>query len=643
MKNGGTSGAIRSRELGARPVEDGTAFAVRSATAEAIELCFDTGSRVAMTRGDDDIWRITAAGITHGQRYGYRAYGQHDPKHGLHFDPEILLLDPYAEAIDGEWSVVVDDCFDWGDDAAPRTSLRDSVIYEAHVRGISQLHPDVPPSLRGTYAGLAHPAVISELTSLGITAIELLPVHENRTESSIADRGLVNYWGYSTVGFLAPHGAYAAAGSRGGQVAEFKAMVKALHAAGIEVILDVVYNHTAEGGPDGPSLCFRGLDNPAYYWLDPNDPSSYVNVTGCGNTLDPLSETVQALVLDSLRHFVTEYHIDGFRFDLAVTLGRERAGFTPDAPLLLALQNDPLLSDVKLIAEPWDVGLGGYQVGHFPAAFAEWNGIYRDTVRDAWRTQSDRAELVRMLAGSSDLFRARGPWASVNFITAHDGFSLADLVAYNEKHNEANREGNRDGDSHNRSWNSGAEGPTDDAAINDLRDRRARGILATLLLSIGVPMLTAGDERGRTQQGNNNTYCQDSRLSWFDWELDDRQATLLACTQRLIALRRDEPLLRRDVHLAEGDVDWLAGDGTQVDDPRWHNASERALGMHLQGTRGFLVLVNTGPSEVAFLLPDGAWVPLVDTAQPDGAPASDTPVSGLWTLAAWAVVALRAG
>ncbi|MFN8121670.1 MAG: glycogen debranching protein GlgX [Thermoleophilia bacterium] len=640
-----------SDALGAH-VRDGRAhFAVTSHHADSVDLVLpnDGGERhVPLTRGDDGVWRAAVPALRHGQRYGYRVAGPHDPSRGLLFDSSRRMHDPYARAFDGAWSVLVDlPLEDTG--PHPRTPLVDSVIYETHVRGLTRLHPGVPPDLRGTYAGLAHPAVIAELTALGVTAVQLMPVHEHRTEAAIAARGLTNYWGYSTLGFFAPHGTYAASGTRGGQVSEFRAMVRALHAAGLEVILDVVFNHTCEGGPDVPPVCFRGIDNPSWYWLAPDDPAHYYDTTGCGNTLDPESPVVRRMVLDSLRYWVTEMGVDGFRFDLAVSLARRRTGFDPQHPLLTAMAEDPALAGTKLIAEPWDLGPGGYQVGRFPPPFADHNGIFRDEVRELWCGRGTMGMLAGRLAGGEDAYGAsgRGPAGAVNLITAHDGFTLADLVSYDHKHNEANLEGNLDGESHNRSWNSGAEGPTNDPGILELRDRRARGLLATLFMAVGVPMVVAGDERLRTQGGNNNAYCQDNPVSWMDWTLDERREAFLAFARRVVALRAGEPLLRRDAFLRPRDVAWLHPDGTEMNGDGWNDHGSRALGMLLRG-RGvrparpdLLVLVNAGPARVPFTLPDAVFTELLDTARPDGAPGSTAPVAGTVELGAWSVRVLR--
>ena len=639
--------------LGPEVVAGGTWFRVRSHDADALEVCLPDGGaerRVALARGDDGLWSALVEGVGPGTRYGLRAHGRYAPEEGLFFQPDVLLVDPYARAIDGAHGVVVADPVAAGGGARPLVPWADTVVHELHVRGHTRLHPAVPPSLRGTYAGLAHPAVVDDLRRLGVTAVELLPVHEFATEASVAARGLRNYWGYSTLGYLAPHAGYSASGADGGQVAEFRAMVRTLHAAGIEVLADVVFNHTCEGGPGDPTRAFRGLDNRAWYWLDPERPGRYVDMTGCGNMLDPESPTVQELVLASLRYWYAGLGVDGFRFDLATWLGRRRDGFDMAAPLLRAIAEDPLLEGAKLIAEPWDIGPGGYRVGGFPLPYADWNGAFRDDVRDAWRGHGDLAALARRFAGSEDIYAwtGRNPLASVNFVTAHDGFTLADLVAYDRKRNDANHEGNRDGEEHNRSWGSGCDGPTGDPTVLELRGRRHRGLLATLLLAVGTPMLLAGDERGRTQQGNNNGYCQDGPLTWTDWTLDEARAGLLAYTRRLLELRRTEPLLRRSSFLKDEDVDWLAADGAQMDDAGWHDGGRRALGVHVLGAAygrpDLLIVVNVGPAPCRFALPtrDGGWSPLIDTARADGAPADGPSLHDGVDVAGWSVAVLRA-
>src|SRR4051794_16275867 len=564
--------------LGATYDGAGTNFALFSEAAEGVELClFDADggeTRVPLTERQALAWHIYLPRIGPGQRYGYRVYGPYEPEHGQRFDPSKLLIDPYAKALEGEidWanacysydfedpskrneqdsaghtmmSVVVNPFFDWQEDRKPRTPYHETVIYEAHVKGMSKTHPAIPEEIRGTYAGIAHPVMIEPLTRLGVTALELMPVHQFVNDSHLVEKGLRNYWGYNTIGFFAPHNAYSSAGQRGQQVLEFKAMVRELHRAGIEVILDVVYNHTAEGNHLGPTLAFRGIDNTAYYRLVDDDPSFYYDTTGTGNTLLMRNPHVLQLIMDSLRYWVTEMHVDGFRFDLAASLARQFHEVDRLSAFFDLVQQDPVVSQAKLIAEPWDVGPGGYQVGNFPQRWTEWNGKYRDTVRDYWRGEAHTiGEFAERLSGSSDLYESdgRAPFASINFVTAHDGFTLRDLTSYNDKHNEANGEDNNDGESHNRSWNCGAEGETDDAQVLALRARQARNFLATLLLSQGVPMILGGDEMGRTQGGNNNAYCQDNEISWVDWKRTDRR--LLAFTQRLMTLRAEHPVFRR--------------------------------------------------------------------------------------------------
>ncbi|MFD5456023.1 glycogen debranching protein GlgX, partial [Streptomyces olivaceus] len=563
--------------LGATYDGQGTNFALFSEVADRVDLVLvdDDGvhSTIPLPEVDGFVWHCYLPGVGPGQRYGYRVHGPWDPAVGHRCNPAKLLLDPYTRAVDGTTDnhaslferaqgradaadsaghtmlgVVTDPFFDWGDDRPPRRRYAESVIYEAHVRGLSRTHPDVPPELRGTYAGLAHPAVVNHLTSLGVTAVELMPVHQFVHDGVLQDRGLSNYWGYNTIGFFAPHNGYAALGTRGQQVTEFKSMVKTLHEAGLEVILDVVYNHTAEGNERGPTLSFRGIDNASYYRLVDGDWQHYYDTTGTGNSLLMRHPYVLQLIMDSLRYWVTEMHVDGFRFDLAATLARQFHEVDRLSAFFDLIQQDPVISRVKLIAEPWDVGEGGYQVGNFPSLWSEWNGKYRDAVRDFWRAEDHTlGEFASRLTGSSDLYQhsRRRPRASVNFVTAHDGFTLRDLVSYNDKHNEANGEDNRDGESHNRSWNCGAEGATKDPAVRELRGRQQRNLLATLLLSQGIPMLSHGDELGRTQRGNNNAYCQDNDISWIDWRLDDEQRSLLDFVRRLIALRADHPVLRR--------------------------------------------------------------------------------------------------
>jgi glycogen operon protein len=611
-----------------------------------------------------------------GQRYGFRVHGPYDPRQGLRCNPAKLLLDPYAKAVDGQvrWheavfgyrfddpsrqstadsapympvNVVINPFFDWGDDRPPRIPYHETVIYEAHVRGLTVRHPALPESERGTYAGLAHPAVIEHLTALGVTAVELMPVHQFVSEHELVRRGLANYWGYNTIAFFAPHNAYAAARQPGGQIAEFKAMVRALHEAGIEVILDVVYNHTAEGDHRGPTLSFRGIDNAAYYRLGDDDKRYYLDYTGCGNSFNVRSPHALQLIMDSLRYWILEAHVDGFRFDLAAALARELHDVDRLSTFFDLVQQDPVVSQVKLIAEPWDVGEGGYQVGNFPPLWSEWNGKYRDAVRDFWRGEAAALpEFASRLAGSSDLYETSGrrPVASVNFATCHDGFTLADLVAYNAKHNEANGEGNRDGSDDNRSWNCGAEGPSGDRTVAALRARQQRNFLATLFCSQGVPMVLHGDEMNRTQRGNNNAYCQDNELSWLDWDLAGSGAGLLAFTRALAALRREHPVFRRrrffrgepagDGHLA--DIAWLTPSGREMAGGDWAAPATRAMTVFLNGDAitepgphgepvgddSFLVMTSAEREPLDFTVPGSKygerWAVVVDTAA-DGPP-----------------------
>ncbi|GAB3071336.1 glycogen debranching protein GlgX [Nocardioides zeae] len=624
--------------LGATFDGSGTNFALFSEVAERVELCLldpdpeggggFTETRVELTEVDAFVWHAYLPTVQPGQHYGYRVHGPWDPSNGLRCNPAKLLLDPYAKATsrDIDWdpalfsyvfgeedtrndddsgphmmhSVVINPFFDWEGDRRPRTPYEESVIYEAHVKGLTQLHPDVPEDIRGTYAALAHPAVTEHLTKLGITAIELMPVHQFVQDNTLIEKGLRNYWGYNTIGFFAPHASYAAHGD-GQQVQEFKSMVKAMHEAGIEVILDVVYNHTAEGNHLGPTLSFKGIDNPAYYRLVEDDQRYYMDYTGTGNSLNVRHPHSLQLIMDSLRYWVTEMHVDGFRFDLASTLAREFYDVDRLATFFELVQQDPVVSQVKLIAEPWDVGPGGYQVGGFPPQWTEWNGKYRDTVRDFWRGERILGDFASRLAGSSDLYENSGrrPFASINFITAHDGFTMRDLVSYNEKHNEANGEDGNDGESHNRSWNHGVEGETDDQDVLALRARDQRNLIATLLLSQGVPMLLHGDELGRTQGGNNNTYAQDSEIAWVHWDAADRP--LVEFTAAVARLRRAHPTFRRKRFFTgstvrtplpgeEGDrlndIVWLHLDGRPMEDGDWtdgEGAAAQALGMYLNG------------------------------------------------------------
>jgi glycogen operon protein len=627
-------------------------------------------NRVELTEVDGFVWHGYLPDTGPGQRYGYRVHGPYEPAKGHRCNPAKLLLDPYGKAVDGRvrWhealfgyrfsdpsrinktdsapymptNVVINPFFDWGDDRPPRTPYHGTVIYEAHVRGLTLLHPDVPPEERGTYAGLAHPAVIEHLTRLGVTAVELMPVHQFVPEHDLTERGLTNYWGYNTIAFLAPHNGYSSASAPGGQVGEFKAMVKALHEAGIEVILDVVYNHTAEGDHRGPTLSFRGIDNAAYYRLSDEDKRYYIDYTGCGNSFNVRYPHALQLIMDSLRYWVLDAHVDGFRFDLASALARELHDVDRLSAFFDLVQQDPVVSQVKLIAEPWDVGEGGYQVGNFPPLWSEWNGKYRDTVRDFWRGQpSTLPEFASRLSGSSDLYETSGrrPVASINFVTCHDGFTLADLVSYDRKHNKANGEGGADGTDDNRSWNCGAEGPTADQAVRDLRARQQRNLLATLFCSQGVPMLLAGDELGRTQGGNNNAYCQDNEVSWVDWSLADSHADLLEFARELAVFRREHPVFRRRRFFRGGDsgdgladIAWLTPSGREVADQDWKTPYARAMMVFLNGNaitepgpRGepvrddtFLILLSANQDPVTFTLPGPGlgrcWAVTLDSA-----------------------------
>ena len=658
--------------LGATYDGFGTNFSLFSEVADAVTLCLfdDEGNeeQIELTEVDAYCWHEYLPSVGPGQRYGYRVHGPWEPSEGLRCNPNKLLLDPYAKAVTGtvDWGeavfgyrwddhsarndldsaghvpfgVVHSPFFDWGDDRPLHIPLHETVIYEAHVKGLTARHPDVPEWERGTYRGLSHPAVIDHLTSLGVTTLELLPIHQFIHDGHLVEKGLRNYWGYNTIGFFAPHNEYSATHSLGEQVQEFKAMVRTMHEAGIEVILDVVYNHTAEGNHLGPTLSFRGIDNPSYYRLVPDDRQHYYDTTGTGNSLNMAHPHALQLIMDSLRYWVTECHVDGFRFDLAATLARQFHEVDRLSAFFDLVHQDPVVSAVKLIAEPWDLGEGGYQVGNFPPLWSEWNGEFRDTVRDHWRGESHTVpELASRLTGSSDLYSAqtRSPVASINFITAHDGFTLADLVSYNEKHNDANGEDNQDGESHNRSWNCGVEGPTDDPEVLALRARQQRNQLAVLLLSQGVPMLLGGDEIGRTQQGNNNAYCQDNELSWFDWDSADEE--LLAFTRRCIAIRREHPVLRRRRWFqgqpirGSVDIEWYRKDGTPMKDEDW-DSSSRSIGLYLDGRgirsrdpRGraivddsFLLLLSAEPDPSEWKLPqlDGSWVVELDSSLPLG-------------------------
>jgi glycogen operon protein len=668
--------------LGATWDGAGTNFALFSEVAERVELCLLDGddpaqlteTRIGLTEVDGFVWHGYLPDVSPGQRYGYRVHGPYEPRRGHRCNPAKLLLDPYGKAVEGNvrWhealfsyrftdpaamnttdsapfmpkNVVINPFFDWADDRAPRTPYHETVIYEAHVRGLTLRHPEVPPQQQGSYAGLAHPAVIEHLVQLGVTAVELMPVHQFVPEHDLAARGLTNYWGYNTIGFLAPHDRYSSSGQRGGQVGEFKAMVKALHEAGIEVILDVVYNHTAESDHRGPTLSFRGIDNAAYYQLRDDDRRYYLDYTGCGNSLNVRHPHALQLIMDSLRYWVLEMHVDGFRFDLASALARELHKVDRLAAFFDLVQQDPVVSQVKLIAEPWDVGEGGYQVGNFPPLWSEWNGQYRDAVRDFWRGRPDTLpEFASRLTGSSDLYEHNGrrPFASVNFVTCHDGFTLTDLVSYNHKHNEANGEGGADGSDDNRSWNCGVEGPSSDPAVNELRRRQRRNSLVTLFCSQGVPMLLGGDELGRTQLGNNNAYCQDNKISWVDWEHASQEKDLQEFTRALAAFRRRHPVFRRRRFFdrpdgraggTPADIAWLTPSGREMTGDDWNTGYAKALGVFLNGDaisepdpRGervrddtFLLLFSADSQPVTFTLPAARfglrWTVVLDTASP---------------------------
>jgi isoamylase len=654
---------------------EGVNFSVFSQHATKVELCiFDASGRRELQRIEfrertDDMWHAYLPEARPGLLYGYRVHGPYDPAKGHRFNPNKLLIEPYAKHIQGEirWSDahfgyrvghskadfsfdkrdnaagmpksrVVDPAFTWGDDRPPRTPLHDTVIYEAHVRGFTKRHPDIPHALRGTYAGLATAPAIDHLRRLGVTAVELMPVHTFVDDRHLLDRGLKNYWGYNTIGFFAPDMRYSASG----RISEFKTMVKTLHTAGIEVILDVVYNHTAEGNHLGPTLSFRGFDNASYYRLSPEDPRYYMDFTGCGNTLNLQNPRVLALLMDSLRYWVLEMHVDGFRFDLASALARELFEVDRLGSFFDTIGQDPVLSQVKLIAEPWDVGEGGYQVGNFPPGWNEWNDKYRDSLRSYWKGDEGLiGEFARRFTGSADLYEASGrkPHASINFVTAHDGFTLHDLVSYNDKHNEANGEENRDGSDNNRSWNCGNEGPSDDTAINALRRHQKRNLMATLLLSQGIPMILSGDELGHTQRGNNNAYCQDNDISWLDWNLDDERKSFLDFVARTVALRRQHPVFSRRRFLRGRtvgenikEVMWLRPDGQEMTQNEWDMPFTRCVGVYLAGAaieridgRGkpvsdddFLVLFNAHHEAIPFVLPEfragSTWMSVLDTA-----------------------------
>jgi isoamylase len=666
--------------LGAMWDGQGTNFALFSEHATGVELCLFSKkgreTRIPLTEVRNFTWHGYLPSIGPGQRYGFRVYGPYDPEAGHRFNPHKLLIDPYAKALEGQigfgpeifgytWddegedlsfseiddahrvpkAIVVDETFDWEGDQLLQTPWHETIIYEAHVKGFTQLHPDIPKRLRGTYAGLAHPAAISHLQSLGITAVELMPIHHFLSQPGhLVDKGLTNYWGYDSIAYLAPHYGYIA-GKAEQQVQEFKAMVKALHRGGIEVILDVVYNHTGEGNHRGPTLSLRGIDNVTYYRLVEEDPRYYMDFTGCGNSLNVRHPQVLKLIMDSLRYWVLEMHVDGFRFDLATALAREFYSVDRLASFFDIIHQDPVLAEVKLIAEPWDVGEGGYHVGNFPLLWSEWNGKYRDTVRDFWRgEESGLAEFAYRLTGSSDLYQINGrrPHASINFVTAHDGFTLNDLVSYNEKHNEANGEDNRDGDSHSRSWNCGVEGDTSDFEVMRLRKQQRRNFLVTLFLSQGVPMLVSGDEMGRTQGGNNNAYCQDNEISWIDWNLPEENESLLDFTRQLIDLRRRHPIFRRRkwfqgraIHGSEvHDIAWFNVDGSEMTEEQWQDGFIKAIAIFLNGAeiattgdRGeriiddsFLMFFNAHPEDLDFTLHPSLqtweWSILIDTTKP---------------------------
>ena len=670
--------------LGASYDGAGVNFALFSRMAEKVELCLfdeqDNETRVELTEQNSYVWHIYLPGIQPGQRYGYRVYGPYNPANGQWCNPNKLLLDPYAKAIEGNidgdeslysyWfndsdnpnnmndldsaahtmkSAVINPFFDWGNDQHPFIPYSDSVIYEAHVRGVTSVNKNVPPEIRGTYAGLAHPSVIEYLKKLGITAIELMPIHQFVNDPFLQEKGLNNYWGYNTIGFFAPHNAYSSQGQRGEQVNEFRAMVKEFHAAGIEVILDVVYNHTAEGNHMGPTLSFKGIDNQAYYRLVDNDQMHYFDTTGTGNSLLMRSPQTLQLITDSLRYWVQEMHVDGFRFDLAATLARQFQEVDKLSAFFDIVQQDPIISRVKLIAEPWDLGSGGYQVGGFPPNWSEWNGHFRDCVRDFWRSQpSTLPEFASRIMGSSDLYQHNGrkPVASVNFVTAHDGFTLNDLVSYNNKHNEANGEDNRDGESHNRSWNCGVEGPTTIRDVNELRHRQMRNMFSTLLLSQGIPMICGGDEVARTQLGNNNGYCQDNEISWTHWKLKDYQKDMCEFVSKLVHLRLEHPVLHRrrfftgrDANMAPDalpQVEWFDHNGNIMDLEAWSNTHAFSIMVFLNGSdipepdwygntmvdNDFILIFNAHYEPIMFTLPEEQygrkWKLIVDTHNPKG-------------------------
>ena len=668
--------------LGATWDGAGVNFALYSENATAVELClfdlpegFPESKRIKLTEHTNQVWHVYLPECRPGQLYAYRVDGPWDPHHGHRFNTNKLLLDPYAKAVAGSlrWddshygydvkhadqdlvksttdnatitpkSIVVDTAFTWGDDMRPQTPWHKTVIYEMHVKGFTMQHPDVPPELRGTYSGLASPAVLEYLSNLGVTAVELMPVHHFVSEHMHVKRGLTNYWGYNSIGFFAPDARYSSAGILGGQVNEFKSMVKTLHRAGIEVILDVVYNHTAEGNQMGPTLCFRGIDNANYYRLLAGNPRLYQDFTGCGNTLNMMSPRVLQLIMDSLRYWVQEMHVDGFRFDLASALARELHEVDRLGAFFDIIHQDPVLQQVKLIAEPWDLGEGGYQVGNFPVGWAEWNAQYRDAVRRFWKGDHGLiGEMAFRLTGSSDLYEQTGrrPYASINFVTAHDGYTMRDLVSYQQKHNEANGEGNRDGHNENLSWNCGAEGPSKDAKIKKLRRQQQRNFMATLILSHGVPMISAGDELNRTQKGNNNAYCQDNEISWLNWNLNNEAQDLLAFTQRVLKIQHRYKVLQRQkffqgtpIH-GHADLVWLSGNGEPMNDADWHHPNRQQIGLLLNGEAidesdefgqriegdSLLILLNASHKDLDFVLPtlgDHKWQVLLDTREPRG-------------------------
>ncbi|MBD0292455.1 MAG: glycogen debranching protein GlgX [Jiangellaceae bacterium] len=681
--------------LGATFDGEATNVALWAPQASKVEVCLFDGvteeTRILLADRTFEIWHGRIPDLRPGVRYGLRVHGPWEPDQGKHFDPAKLLLDPYARAVTGElrldsalfehgadsapfvpMGVVVGPSeFDWSGDVSPRVPWGDTVVYEMHVRGFTMRHPDIPEQLRGTFAGLADPAAIQHLLDLGVTTVELMPVHHYVSETHLLHSGRKNYWGYNTVGFFAPHAGYAASGSLGQQVDEFKAMVKALHSAGIEVVLDVVYNHTAEEGPTGPTLSFRGIDNLAYYRQHAADPGRYYDYTGCGNTVDVSQPHVLRLVMDSLRYWAAEMHVDGFRFDLAAALARSMHDVDMLGSFMTVIEQDPVLREVKLIAEPWDIGPGGYQVGEFPHLWTEWNDRFRDTVRDYWRGQAPGVrDLAYRLSGSSDLYGddGRRPYASINFVTAHDGFTLRDVVSYDRKHNEANGEHNRDGTDSNRSWNHGVEGETSDRNVLALRHRQLRNLLTTLLLSTGVPMLLAGDEMGRTQQGNNNAYCIDDDTTWLDWSLRTEYADLLALTRRLISLRRAQPVFRQRRHFdglplpggTRKDLAWFARGGAEMTQAEWHDDSLRTISVFFAGdaidTRGphgerivgdsFLLCLHADADPVEVSLPSEEWAQsyqvVFDTTMAAEAPQTTYDPGDTVTLTGRSILLLRA-